>query len=252
MTKEEFLQSGLIEQHVLGLTSPEEEQVVQQFLQLHPELKSEVNGLHNAMQQYANQYTIPPPAKARQLVSSGGPAASTQNQVLSSSKFWLYGLLVAFGVLSMWLYQNNRQQQQTITQLEAEYAALSSYCDQHEQKARNVQALLDKTKLPSTEKYVLLGTDLAPEHFAIAFWNPELKEGWLDPTKLPQLPANQQYQVWADVHGEMISVGLIPKDNNSLLTIEYMPEAESINITQETLGGADHPNVALLTANGYL
>ena len=59
MTKEEFLKSGLIEQHVLGLTSPEEEMVVQQFLQQHPEMQEEVEALHNAMHQYASQYAIP-------------------------------------------------------------------------------------------------------------------------------------------------------------------------------------------------
>ena len=118
--------------------------------------------------------------------------------------------------------------------------------------ARVFQALFDKTKLPSTQRYVVQGTDIAPNAFAVAYWNPDLKEGWLDPTKLPELPDDRQYQIWADVHGEMISIGLIPKDNNTLVTINYLQEAESINITQEVLGGVDHPTVSLLTANSIL
>ena len=112
--------------------------------------------------------------------------------------------------------------------------------------------MIDKTKLPTTQRYVVGGTTIAPDAFAIAYWNPDLEQGWLDPTKLPQLPADRQYQIWADVHGEMISIGLIPKDDDTLVTINFLDEAESINITQEVLGGVDHPTVDLLTANGYL
>ena len=86
----------------------------------------------------------------------------------------------------------------------------------------------------------------------MAYWNPDLQEGWLDPTKLPALPTDRQYQIWADVHGEMISIGLIPKGQDELVIINFLPDAESINITQEVLGGVDHPTIALLTANSYL
>lgn len=250
MTKEEFLKSGLIEQHVLGLTSPEEEEIVDHFLQMYPELKAEVEELHNAMQSYANQYAIPTPEA--QSIGTVPASQGAQAVAVKTPAWWVYAAMVILGGLCFWFWRGDQQNQQRITQLEAEYAALASYCDQHEQKARAVQALYDKTKLPTTHKLVLKGTGLAPDCFAVAYWNPDLKEGWLDPTKLPNLPADKQYQVWADVNGEMISIGLIPTGNNNLVTINYLPEAESINITEEVLGGAGEPTVALLTANGYL
>ena len=250
MTKEEFLKSGLIEQHVLGLTSPEEEQMVQHFLQQHPELMEEVEGLHSAMHQYASQYTIPAP----DAMGTEAPPANMTSlpRTAGGGRFWLYTLLLVFAGGCFWLFNNNQQQQQDITQLEAEYAALDDYCDKHTKVARAAQALIAKTNLPTTQRYVVGGTTIAPAAFAIAYWNPDLEQGWLDPTKLPQLPADRQYQIWADVHGEMISIGLIPKDDDTLVTINFLDEAESINITQEVLGGVDHPTVDLLTANGYL
>lgn len=249
MTKEEFLKSGLIEQHVLGLTSPEEEQVVQQFLQLHPELQLEVDALHHAMQQYASQYAIPAVPGESSEKQHPRPVAVKRAGI---SGYLLYGLLLLLGLASAFLWRQNQQQQSSILHLEAEYAALATYCEQHEQKARAAQAMLEKTKLPTTSKYVLAGTTLAPDCFAVAYWNPDLKEGWLDPTKLPALPKDKQYQIWADVHGEMISIGLIPKDNDALVAINFLPEAESINITQEVSGGTDHPTVKLLTVSGLL
>ncbi len=252
MTKEDFLKSGLIEQHVLGLTSPEEEMIVQHFLQQHPELREEVEALHNAMHQYASQYTISSTELKQSNASPPVPTPVATFPSAMGSRFLLYALLALFAGGSYWLFNNNRQQQQDIVQLEAEYAALVSYCEQHEKAAQAAQALLDKTKLPTTQRYVVQGTSIAPESFAVAYWNPDLEEGWLDPTKLPQLPNDRQYQIWADVHGEMISIGLIPKDNNTLVTINFLEEVESINITQEALGGVDHPTVSLLTANSIL
>lgn len=255
MTKEEFLQSGLIEQHVLGLTSPEEEQIVEQFLQIYPELRDEISQLHEAMQQYANQYAIPPVKQSLPITDAANNGLQNSTKAaptLRSRTAWLYGLAGLFVMIAFGQWNNNQQYRQQITQLEAEYAALASYCDLHEQKARAIQALHDKAKLPSTQKLVVGGTSIAPNCFAVAYWNTELQEGWLDPTKLPPLPAERQYQIWADIDGEMINIGLIPKENNSMITIKFLPEAESINITQEALGGADHPTVDLLTANGYL
>ena len=40
MNKEEFLTSGLIEQYVLGLTSPEEDRIVERFAEEYPEIEA--------------------------------------------------------------------------------------------------------------------------------------------------------------------------------------------------------------------
>lgn len=249
MDKEQFLNSGLLEQYVLGLTSSEEDQIVQQYLEVFPELNSEVNVLHQAMQQYAMEQSISPP-KSQHHPSLNGSSTSARDIIgnFNWSRLAIMGLIG----LSFFFFRTNQQQGKAIMQVEAEYAALKTYCQASQSKVHAQQLTLDKVHHPHTASILLAGTTIAPGYFALAHWNPTLKEGWIDPTKLPTLPEGKQYQVWADVDGEMIGIGLIPPQSQVLISVTYIAHAESINITEEELGGADHPNVNMLTANGYL
>ena len=49
----------------------------------------------------------------------------------------------------------------------------------------------------------------------------------------------------------MISMGVLDRTKN-LLTMNYIDNAESLNITIEPLGGNDHPTVSRLVSNVYL
>ena len=53
MDKERFLESGLLEQYVLGLTSEEETREVERYAQAFPEIRAEIDLLRKAVRQYA-------------------------------------------------------------------------------------------------------------------------------------------------------------------------------------------------------
>ena len=55
MDKERFLQSGLLEQYVLGLTSEEENEEVERYARAFPEIQSEIDILQIAVMQYAEE-----------------------------------------------------------------------------------------------------------------------------------------------------------------------------------------------------
>ena len=50
----------------------------------------------------------------------------------------------------------------------------------------------------------------------------------------------------------MINAGVLSKDRSDLQIIEFIEDAESLNITLENAGGSDHPNVEMLQANGLI
>lgn len=52
MTKEEFIKTGLCEQYVLKLTTPEESELVEEMLKKYPELKKDCGGLKVCMEKY--------------------------------------------------------------------------------------------------------------------------------------------------------------------------------------------------------
>lgn len=103
-----------------------------------------------------------------------------------------------------------------------------------------------------TKTIVLGGTNIAPEAQAIVYWNEQEKAACLNILKLPDLPNDKQYQIWADVKGEMIDMGLIEDARESIQMVNFIADAESFNITLEPRGGSEHPTVELLQANGKI
>lgn len=256
MDKEKFLKSGLLEQFVLGLTSPEENQLVEQYADAFPDIREEIESMHRALEDYAAQHAIPPPKKLRQQVFSEIDSLENENrpakprsQTSARSMFTTAGLLI-LALLSTWLYRQNHDAGQQIESLEASLIAAREDCEKARQEAAVKAAIYADIIKESTAPILLAGTEIAPDHFALAYWNPTEKKGWIDPTHLPELPADKQFQIWADIDGEMIPVGKIEPGERTIVQIKFLEKAESLNITQEPLGGSDHPNVDLLTVAG--
>lgn len=254
MDKKQFLQSGLLEQYVLGLTDELENEIVESHLRTFPELRDEIAAMQRALEQYAAQHAIPPPKNLRgQVLSEIEQLESEKNAPAVRRKrtfSWSAAAFILLACLSSWLLWSWQQSHREIEHLNARYAALAENCERQRERAAARAALFEYLHLPSTQSILLSGTPLAPGHFALAYWNPERRAGWLDPTDLPALKPDEQYQVWADVHGEMISIGLIPPGSRAVLELDYLAEAESINVTVEPVGGSEHPNVSKLVVNG--
>lgn len=249
MDKEKFINSGLLEQHVLGLTSPEEDQIVRQHLEAFPDLRQEVDNLHQAMNQYAIMHAIPP-NKEEQAISSPALHNSYSSNTEQHTTFnWSLLAAILLAVFSFYLFRSNQQQQLTITQLEAEYAALKTYHQDDQEKTRAQILILAKIQDPNTMSIVLNGPT---GHFAIAYWNPTLKEAWLDPTKLPAILPGKQYHIWGQVDEKMINIGSISPNSRALIPVQYFDNAKSIRITQEDISSTPSITSLEIIAEGHL
>lgn len=245
MNKEQFIQSGLLEQYALGLTSPDEDFIVRQHLEAFPELESHLQQLQHSLDSYAIEQisNIIPPASAppdkRALV----------NQNTKFSPAWLLAIVLAG--LCTYLYNGQQHQQKDITQLEAEYAALKEYCDAKSNNDTGIKvfALMHDT---NTRSILLKGTAIAPEHYAMAYWNASENAGWIDPTHLPALPKGKKYCVWADVDHHMTYIGEFNNTTLAYITVNYLDGAASLNITVEEDADISEPDVAQLAVQGLL
>ena len=96
----------------------------------------------------------------------------------------------------------------------------------------------------------ITGTGLSPDANVVVYYNAEEESALLNVLNLPAPPAGKTYQMWADVEGVMIDMGVFEVNDPSLREMVFIKHAESLNITLEPLGGSDHPTVSLLQANG--
>lgn len=260
MDKERFLASGLIEQYVLGLTTPEETQEVERYAHAFPEIKEEINALRRSIEQYAAQYAVPPPAHLKGKIlseiasskSTSGKKVDLMPAVLKRARVQFVALLlVAVGAI-VWLLYKQSQLQNEYQQLSSEFSALRTQCESLQQQHEATQQVVAFVQGSATQVIHLQGTALSPDAHAIVYWNEKTQIAYLSIDKMPPLPPGKQYQIWADVEGEMIHSGLLVADTETWQPIKVIEKAESLNITIEPEGGSEHPTVAMLVANGNI
>lgn len=261
MNKEQFLQSGLMEQYVLRITTPQEDAIVEEFAEKYPEIKSEIAQLQAAMEAYASEQSVPPPndlkdrilqeieqnpAPVTAISAPNQPGNTTLHRAITAIALVASLLL---GVLLINANQSNTQLENQLKTSRAEYASLRDKCLREQNALAQQKSFLVS---PQTLRITLEGSVLAPNTEARAYWNTSQKRGLLDLGSLPPAPAGKTYQIWADVEGVMINAGVLSEDREDLQIIQFIENAESLNITLENAGGSDHPDVSMLQANGLI
>lgn len=242
MNKEKFLNSGLLEQYLLGLTSPEENQTVEQYLQAFPEIQEELRIMKRAMDSYVAEHidsiAIDKPSLQGAFPSYNSSEYNDDNPPSTSGFNWPLTFTILLGILTFFLFQSKESKQQDVNILEAEYAALAKYYDQDYQQKGLQLSILSKIQDPRTASVVLTPTDPIDASFAVYHWNTSRQESWLDVVQLPVLEKNKEYQVWAKVAGTTTQLGTIPNDDHQLLELPYSGDAQEIFITT---GNGEHP-----------
>ena len=69
MKTHEFISSGVLEAHILGLASREEKETVQQFVEKEPAISDYLVDLENTVNQYFNTKATTPPPTIRDLIA---------------------------------------------------------------------------------------------------------------------------------------------------------------------------------------
>lgn len=263
MDKERFLASGLLEQYVLGLTSPEESEEVERYAETYPEIKAEIESLQQAMEQYAMQYAVPPPKELKSKILTEIEHQDTNDQpqvpqqITPSVKkgtnwpfIFAFASIVVMSVLSGNLYLQKKALESQLRATSAAYASFQKECLEDKAKQTELGQLYAFLNKPGTKTVQLNGSELAPDAIAVAYWNETEKKGYVNLLSLPTPPPGKQYQIWADIDHEMVSMGVLKSENGRIQPIAFGENATSLNITLEPEGGSEKPNVALLYVNG--
>lgn len=262
MDKQKFLNTGLLEQYVLGLTSEAESRKVELYLNEFPELVQTKNELERCMEEVAKECAIPAPPslKAKILTDIDAQANSVtspseiKNLPTNTGLKWGLGLaaasLIGLSIFCFSLYNENENTKSELNQMALNYAALEENCNERKSQNEILASTNNFLKDANTHAVTLEGSSLSPQASAVAFWNKAQKSALLDIVYLPQPPKEKQYQVWADVEGEMIDMGVIDLVEGELIKLPFIANAESLNITLEPKGGSKTPTVEQIYISG--
>ena len=242
-----FLEADLLEKYLLGATSIEETARVERYIVMYPEVRKQYEELQENLESYAKMHALPSPEglKARIL-------QSIRRQDKGGRKIRRYAIAASiaafiFAGSSYFFWNQNRNLQDENTMVNNRIQNLEADMKQQLEDVRNQFIVLNN---PQTRKYFVSGNEKARDLKAVAYVNPVKKLSYINVRNLPNLPEDKCYQMWAEVNGEMVNLGIIKEIGNKdkLLALPYGENAISY-ITIEPDGGNISPTVQNIVAN---
>lgn len=256
----EILASGILQQYLLGELEVSDHKKVEGWMETYPDLRSHYQQMEEDLMQVAMENAITPPSQLKDsLLNQITKETQTQEKPvvpISRGRRNSYLPLVAslaalFLLSSIWLYNKVNSLEESVEVVTEENSTLKTNLEQLNTQFAETDRWYQAISNPDTQPWVILGNDNSPAAKAVSYVNHQDKTVILNTAGLPELDSEHDYQMWADVEGEMINMGVIPKDE-AMVAMTYIDDAESLNITIEPAGGNDHPTVERLIGNVYI
>ncbi len=257
MDLQAYITSGVLEQYVLGLLSPEESREVERMAEEHPVIREELNKLEDSLAQFAQSQAVPMsadlPDKIMDRIQETTPSAPAKNRSLRT------GLIVLLAAASVALALLAYQQVNRVNTLEEElrtnqlaYQALADSCSSCEVRVNTLEEQIAILKSDDYQLIRLNGTDKDPAAIASIYYNTTNQKSYLELTDLPALPEGKQYQLWAIVEAGPTGMGVfdLPDDPNTLFEVPHFGEAQAFAITIEDAGGVEEPTLTEMIVLG--
>lgn len=242
-----FLDSDLLEKYLLGNTSTEESLRVERYIAMYPEVRKTYNELQQNLEGFAKMHAIKAPEGLKAKI-----LARIRAENAGRRKFRRYAVAASIAAMlfagSSYFYWNQNQNlQDENTLVNNKIKTLEEDMKEQLEDVRNQFIVLNN---PQTKKYYVNGNTKAQELKAVAYINPVKKLSYINVRNLPNLPEDQCYQMWAEVNGEMVNLGVIKDVDNKdkLRALPYAEHAVSY-ITIEPKGGNTTPTVKNIVAN---
>lgn len=261
------IESGMLEMYLLGLLPDEQVTVLEKMLAEDAVLAEKYAEIEQDFENVSLENAIQPPSFIKEdlfaAIQEGSNVKTLPKEEKlvdepkggkSVSLFWVgiaAGIAAIFMVSSLWMFNQWNATQNNLQITQQELQTIKEQIANLEGNLKNSELLAEVVKDPNTLQYSLKGNDKIPNGFATAYINHQDKSAIINAQKLPALPADKTYQMWADVDGEMINMGIIDKSKD-VVVLQYIDKATSLNITIEPAGGSDHATVTQLVTNVYL
>lgn len=244
MNIKEYISSGIIELYVMGLCSPEEERELEQLRVQYPELQTAILQYEKDMEEKMLQQGILPSAAVddailQRMESLTTPVVTMPLKVTSVNKMngfraiaasvaILLGISVYFNYS---LYQKNKKQQSLIATAKGSPLPASDYA-----------VIMN----PSITPVAMYGVGTHSICRCTMFWDKKTGKAYIMIHHLPKSSSSRDYQLWAEVDGKMVSVGIINDEiRGRFIEVPKVPYGSiAFKVTLENAGGANNPTLS--------
>jgi anti-sigma-K factor RskA len=283
MNIQAYIESGILEEYVLGTVSPQEKQEVECMSHIYPEIREELLRTESALEEYALKHQATPPPSLKESIFAqmnfDAAAEDTKSEetivpladgtaviqpvnndarvidhafgrveTKEVTPFWAK-LAVAASVLLVLFagWSSIRMSDIKANQEDAiaEVNRMKLDMDRLDKEAEYNQSLAALFRSPSYKHIHLAGLPKSPESAVSAFWNTQTNEVLIDVQNLPAAPQGKQYQLWSIVDGKPVDIGMLDNAFTGKVLKMKNTKAGSVAfaITLEKEGGNPTPTM---------
>ena len=271
MDIEQYIASGILETYVLGELAEEERREVEQIAAEYLEVQREIRRIEETLEALVFKAAIQPAPNVKgQLMRRIGDTSAEQEKVERKTEplirehpattSWMkYAmaacvallLFTSFTSLYFWNQWKNAEQQldELVAQNQVIAEQYNQVNNQYEQALESLQIANDT----AFTKVNMQGLDIAPNAYAVVYWNTNSEEVYLNPAGLPQPITDKQYQLWAIVNGQPVDAGVFEvQEGNALIKMQNIQGASAFAITLEPQGGSESPTLDAMYVMGQV
>ena len=260
MNLKDYIESGIIESYVMGLASESERAEFERLCAQYPELVAARRKFEESIEAkvIGQALPTPPEVKVKIFEAIGKSTYAMDNSKLPTRERPAKGLgmlrfVAAAAVILLigmaWLYFQAKQQNQDLARendgLKVARDTAQNILNRIVQEQK--QAIGD----PNTTVVNMVGTKAAPKSSANVYWDSASSSVYLVVKNMPQLPNDQQYQLWALIDGKPNDLGVFDAGNDRLiLKMKNTKKAQAFAITIEKRGGSPSPTLEKMQSMG--
>ncbi|QDO93753.1 anti-sigma factor [Formosa sediminum] len=241
-----FLNSDLLGKYIEGDTTPKETELVENYISKFPEVEHAYNTLQHNLEIMSKYHAVEAPTSVLNNVllelDKETPVIKLQ-QENNTHKLWFRfsiaasAVAILFACASFIFFSKNLDLKRENQVIVDEIFDLRSDIEQNNNRLDEVMSQFKQLNNPETQKYIIKGNNRAKKLKTVAYINPKEKTSMIDVVSLPELPQEQCYQIWAELNGKMINLGILDETDKELKSIPYTENALGLNITIEPKGG---------------
>lgn len=219
-----YIESGILENYILGSLSPQEAKEVQKMAAQYPEIQVELDNIETALADFAQSHAVAPPPymKAKILqtienlsvvtpkVTPPPPPAITNNWPLLAGIIGI--LMIVKAATIIYFYQKNEEFKKHSTELQLKITKLQNDSNQTQNRLKQLE---EKMQIIQDEniKSIILWNKNDERSKANVYWKDEEPIAYIDAHNIAEPPKGKQYQLWAlDKDDEPTNLGVVAID----------------------------------------
>ncbi|MFT6337332.1 MAG: hypothetical protein ACI86M_000257 [Saprospiraceae bacterium] len=250
MTEEEFLETGLLEQYVMGLLADKESLQVEEYIASHPEVNRLYQEHQKGILEMAESNSISPSPNVRTSLMNEintEKKKSTNKMTTGISMAIVFAMVMT--AIASYAIMKLRDTTRALNEQEMKFALLELDCKKAKRQSEKTNLLFAFYQDEKTELALLRGNAKAPNFNLFARHNKNSGQIALEILNPLSLPENKILCLWGDRDGEMILITKLDKTVQDKL-ITYDIQMVSFNVTiEERAEEIDHPDVSQLIAS---